>query len=160
MIPVLQSSNLQITLYINKLGTMLLGLAAIGLMVLFFYHQKILDLQKNLILLREQTSNRSESILDFNYALGHDLKTPVQNIRLLLEKFMAKNQERLDEDSQASLLRVKSLTHLATELIDGTLHLAEQDHIPLDMGVFQTWRVVPHLCQSMQELNPEKDIVF
>lgn len=160
MIPVLQTSNLQITLYTNTLGTLLLGIVAIGMMVLIFYHQQILNLQKNLILFREQTSNRSESILDFNYALGHDLKTPVQNIRLLLEKFMAKNHERLDEESQLSLQRVNSLTQIANELIDGSLRLAEQDHIPMNKGVFQTWRVVTNLCQSMQELNPEKNIVF
>lgn len=154
-----KNQNVQINLYINSIGVMLLAVAGIGLMALFLYHQQIMNAKENMIL-EQKHNNHKNDALNIGYAIGHDLKTPVQNIRLLLEKFLAKNQAQLDEESKLNLLRVNSLTRVASELIDVTLKFAELDQIPINPVIFQTSRIVANLCQSLQELNPEKNIVF
>jgi signal transduction histidine kinase len=142
----------------NLFGMVLFG--AIGVILFLFYRNRTLHSEKATLVLREEARKKNEELRAFNHTIGHDLKSPVENMQMLLQQFSLKFADKLDQESSLYLQKIEELNQDARLMIEGLLKYAEQDQIPIQNGVFETLRIVNFISQSLRDANPDKNIVF
>jgi signal transduction histidine kinase len=142
----------------NLIGMILF--AAIGVIVFLFYRNRTLRTEKATLVLREEARKKNEELRAFNHTIGHDLKSPVENMQMLLQQFSMKFAGKLDRESSLYLQKIGELNQDTRLMIDGLLKYAEQDQMPIQVGVFETLRIVTYITRALQDANPDKNIVF
>lgn len=142
----------------NLIGMILFG--AIGVIIFLFYRNRTLRTEKATLVLREEARKKNEELRAFNHTIGHDLKSPVENMQMLLQQFMLKFAGKLDQESSLYLQKIEELNQDTRLMIDGLLKYAEQDQIPIQPGVFETLRILNYIAQTLRDANPNKNIVF
>ncbi len=142
----------------NLIGMILF--AAIGVIIFLFYRNRTLRTEKATLVLREEARKKNEELRAFNHTIGHDLKSPVENMQMLLQQFSSKFADKVDQESSLYLQKIEELNQDTRLMIDGLLKYAEQDQMPIQTGVFETLRIVNYLAQTLRDANPDKNIVF
>ncbi|WP_353480618.1 ATP-binding protein [Haliscomenobacter sp.] len=142
----------------NLIGMVLFG--AIGVILFLFYRNRTLHSEKASLVLREEARKKNEELRAFNHTIGHDLKSPVENMQMLLQQFSLKFADKLDQESSLYLQKIEELNQDARLMIEGLLKYAEQDQLPIQTGVFETQRIVTFITQTLRDANPDKNIVF
>lgn len=133
---------------------------AISIIVFLFYRNLALTTQNRMVQVERDALQKTEELRAFNYTLGHDLKSPIENAQMLLQRFEKQFAFQLSAEASAELLKLKSFHLDAKSFLEGMLTYAQNDQLPFQPNLFETKRVVKSLIDTIREAEPDRNLEF
>ncbi|MCR9102893.1 MAG: ATP-binding protein [bacterium] len=119
--------------------------------------QKIIDHQseiKQLVL--ATVTKKEEQLRSFNFSISHDLKTPLNNARHLLQRWKAGSVVLKQEGEQVELM--EGLLDEMSSMIDGVAAFSRADHSQLDIIELKPGDLLKSVLRQWKEAQSELDV--
>lgn len=114
---------------------------------------RILELEDELKNTKEELNKVIAAYDDFIHLASHDLQSPIRKVSTLLDRFLIKNQDSINDDSKAYIERIhKSLAHL-TSLISDITTLSEFQAVKEPIEEVNLNNVVSKVFDSFKQKN-------
>ncbi len=109
----------------------------------------------------ERTSELSlvnKELEAFAYSVSHDLRAPLRGIDGFSQALSEDYEDKLDEDAQSYLRRIRSATHHMGELINDMLSLSRVTRSELRRESFEMTALVDKVVASLRKSTPERTV--
>lgn len=134
--------------------------AMLGIIVFLFYRNLALTTQNRMVQVEKEALQKTEELRAFSYTLGHDLKSPIENAQMLLQRFEKQFAFQLSAEATVQLLKLKAFHLDAQTLLEGMLVYAQNDQLPFQPSLFETTRVVKSLMDTIKAAEPDRNLEF
>lgn len=101
-----------------------------------------------------ETANRD--LEAFSYSVSHDLRTPLRAIDGFSRVLLADYEDKLDDQAQHYLRRIRSGTQRMASLIDDLLDLARITRTPLSITALDLSAIAAEVVAEIQKRDPER----
>jgi signal transduction histidine kinase len=96
----------------------------------------------------------------FNYAVSHDLRTPLARIDGYASLLMTEMADRLDGDNAHFLQRIRASVTQMVELTDGLLQLSRLTQRPLEPSEFSLSTLASGILDALHQDEPRRQVEF
>jgi signal transduction histidine kinase len=103
-----------------------------------------------------ELSNRE--LETFSYSVSHDLRAPLRALDGFSEVLLNTRSEKLDEEAQHYLRRIRSASQRMAQLIDGLLDLARISRSQLERSDTNLSTLAADICRELQARDPERTV--
>ena len=112
--------------------------------------RSILEQQTNLSqMIRNSAAQKESQLRSFNYTVGHDLKSPLNNVHNFLELLALQPALQADEDSLHLLEKAKEANQVSKEMINGISEYADADNLPIQYEMIDTAQLLHSILKRM-----------
>lgn len=99
--------------------------------------------------IRDRAVQKESQLRSFNYTVGHDLKSPLNNVHNFLELLAIQPALQADENSLHLLEKAKEANQLSKEMIKGISEYADADNLPLQHETINTAQLLYSILNTM-----------
>ena len=96
----------------------------------------------------------------FSYSVSHDLRAPLRSIDGFSQALLDDYAEKLDDDGQNYLQRVRKASQRMAELIDDLLSLSRLTRMEMKNERIELSRLVEEIAAELQNSQPERQATF
>ena len=116
------------------------------------------ELEKRVALRTSQLEAVNKELETFSYSVSHDLRAPLRSIDGFSQALLEDYSDRLPEEGQRYLQRVRSAAQRMAALIDDLLNLSRMTRVPLKTQPFNISTTVNEIIQILREGDPGRDV--
>ncbi|HEX9454824.1 MAG TPA: ATP-binding protein, partial [Candidatus Binatia bacterium] len=118
------------------------------------------DLEQRVVERTAQLESANKELEAFSYSVSHDLRAPLRSIDGFSQALLEDYQDKLDDEGQNHLQRVRAATQRMAQLIDDMLDLsrvtrAEINREPIDLSA-----LARSLPAELQKADPGREVEF
>jgi signal transduction histidine kinase len=130
----------------------ILGILALLYAYRFAFIQKKITQQK--------IETQTEQLRTFNYAIGHDLKTPIDNILHYLMLIQQQTETNNESEISENVQRILQLSHISREMINALLRFSDIDQQPMQTILYNPKPDIEEIVNNHIILNKNRRISY
>ncbi len=116
--------------------------------------------QQEILRAVEATNLANRELESFSYSVAHDLRAPLRGIDGFSQALLSHYSDRLDEDGQRYLRRVRESAKRMSELIDGLLTLSRITRSDLRQQPVNLGELASRIVEELRNLDPSRSVDF
>jgi PAS domain S-box-containing protein len=102
----------------------------------------------------------NKELESFSYSVSHDLRAPLRSIDGFSQALIEEYSDKLDEQGNDYLNRVRSSAQKMSELIDGMLNLAKVTRVALRFGSVNLSAIAKSIAKELRENDKKRTAEF
>ena len=102
----------------------------------------------------------NKELESFSYSVSHDLRAPLRGIDGFSNALLEDYGDKLDENAQDYLNRIRKSSHLMSQLIDGMLQISRISRVDMHLDKVDLSAIVRPIVEEMKQSKPERNAEF
>lgn len=120
--------------------------------------QRARDLNQDLVRKTEQLEFTNKELEAFAFSISHDLRTPLRSINGFSQALLEDYHDKLDQEGQSYLDRIRKASDRMGHLIDDILHLSritrsEMRHVHVNLS-----KLAEDIIEELQGIQPDRKV--
>jgi signal transduction histidine kinase len=107
-----------------------------------------------------QLENANKELESFSYSVSHDLRAPLRAIDGFSLVVLEDYSEKLDDEGQRYLNRIRSAAVRMGQLIDDILRLSRVTRAEMNLGRIDLSKIAESIAADLTESHPERKVEF
>jgi signal transduction histidine kinase len=103
---------------------------------------------------------KNHELETFSYSVSHDLRAPLRTIDAFSHAVLETDGDRLSDEGQASLHRVRAAAQRMSKIIDDLLQLAHLERVALRRKAVDVSAIGRRVGDRLQSADPQRSVAF
>lgn len=108
----------------------------------------------------QELQRANEELKSFSYSVSHDLRAPLRTLDGFSQVLQQDYKDKLDEDGQDSLQRIRNASVKMGNLIDSLLKLSRISQIKIKAERVNLSDLAENITRGLKQDSPGRDVVF
>jgi PAS domain S-box-containing protein len=118
------------------------------------------ELEQRVIERTSQLEAANKELESFSYSVSHDLRAPLRSIDGFSQALLEDSQDKLDEQGQDYLRRVRNASQRMAELIDDMLKLSRVTRDEMKQGTVDLSALARTVAEELRGTEPDRRVEF
>ena len=116
------------------------------------------NLEQRVVARTRELETANEGLRSFSYAVSHDLRSPIRSVDGYAALLDHELQGGNVQGSRDLLGRIRSATHLMSDLVDGLISLAQVTSVPIASQPVDLSQLARDIVEALRSQSPARDV--